>query len=110
MCVLGSQVEDAATQFGAGLVQLGVETGQDSFVGIYARNSPEVSDGPLPPPSVYPSLLPSLFPSLLPSLFPLSSLPQWVVTEQSCNYYSRVLVPLYDTLGAEAVAYIINQS
>jgi long-chain acyl-CoA synthetase len=69
------EVEDAATQFGAGLVQLGVETGQDSFVGAYARNSPE-----------------------------------WVVAEQSCNYYSRVLVPLYDTLGAEAVAYIINQT
>ncbi len=36
--------------------------------------------------------------------------PQWVVVEQSCNYYSRVLVPLYDTLGPEAVAYIVNQS
>ena len=33
-----------------------------------------------------------------------------MVTEQSCNYYSRVLVPLYDTLGSQAVAYIINQS
>ena len=41
--ILDHQVEDAATQFGAGLVQLGIETGQDSFVGIYARNSPEVS-------------------------------------------------------------------
>lgn len=35
---------------------------------------------------------------------------QWVVVEQSCNSYSRVLVPLYDTLGPDAVSYIINQS
>ena len=38
-----------------------------------------------------------------------SSFWQWVVTEQGCNCYSRVLVPLYDTLGSEAVVYIINQ-
>jgi len=31
-----------------------------------------------------------------------------VVTEQSCNCYSRVVVPLYDTLGPDAVSYIIN--
>ena len=30
------------------------------------------------------------------------------MTEQSCNCYSRVVVPLYDTLGPEAVSYIIN--
>jgi len=35
---------------------------------------------------------------------------QWVVVEQSCNCFSRVLVPLYDTLGPEAVSYIINQA
>ena len=34
---------------------------------------------------------------------------QWVVVEQSCNSFSRVLVPLYDTLGAETVSYIVNQ-
>ncbi len=33
---------------------------------------------------------------------------QWVVTEQSCSCYSRVVVPLYDTLGPDAVTYIIN--
>ena len=33
---------------------------------------------------------------------------QWVVAEQSANCYSRVVVPLYDTLGPEAVSYIIN--
>ena len=32
-----------------------------------------------------------------------------MVVEQSCSYYSRVLVPLYDTLGAEALVHIVNQ-
>ena len=39
------QVEDAATEFGSGLAQLGIETGQESFVGIYSRNCPEVCVG-----------------------------------------------------------------
>ena len=30
--------------------------------------------------------------------------------EQACNMFSMVVVPLYDTLGTEAVSYIINQS
>lgn len=69
------QIEDAATVFGAGLVQLGIETGQKSFVGVFSQNCVE-----------------------------------WVVTEQSCNCYSRILVPLYDTLGPEAITYIMNQT
>ena len=35
-------MEEAGVQFGAGLVQLGIETGQESFVGVYSRNNPEV--------------------------------------------------------------------
>ena len=33
----------------------------------------------------------------------------WVVTALSCDAYSRVVVPLYDTLGPKAVAYAVNQ-
>ena len=58
------QVEEAATQFGAGLVQQGIETGQDSFVGIYSRNCPEVST----PHTLEPHLLLSLSPLPLSSL------------------------------------------
>jgi long-chain acyl-CoA synthetase len=36
--------------------------------------------------------------------------PEWVIVEQACNAYSLVPVPLYDTLGASAVQYIINQA
>uniref|UniRef100_UPI00398F4131 long-chain-fatty-acid--CoA ligase 1-like isoform X2 n=1 Tax=Pristiophorus japonicus TaxID=55135 RepID=UPI00398F4131 len=36
--------------------------------------------------------------------------PEWVIIEQACYSYSMVLVPLYDTLGAEAISYIINKA
>ena len=36
--------------------------------------------------------------------------PEWVIVEQSCNAYSQVLVPLYDTLGPEAIEHIITQA
>ncbi|XP_077618334.1 long-chain-fatty-acid--CoA ligase 1 isoform X2 [Crocuta crocuta] len=36
--------------------------------------------------------------------------PEWVIIEQGCFAYSMVTVPLYDTLGAEAITYIINKA
>ncbi|CAK9259791.1 unnamed protein product, partial [Sphagnum jensenii] len=36
--------------------------------------------------------------------------PEWVVTELACGSYSYISVPLYDTLGADAVKYIINHA
>ncbi|KAI6652306.1 Long-chain-fatty-acid--CoA ligase 5 [Oopsacas minuta] len=36
--------------------------------------------------------------------------PEWVIVEQACNAYSQVLVPLYDTLGPEAIVHIITQA
>lgn len=36
--------------------------------------------------------------------------PEWILTEQACYSYSIVVVPLYDTLGPDACAYIINQA
>jgi long-chain acyl-CoA synthetase len=36
--------------------------------------------------------------------------PEWVITEEACNAYSFVTVPLYDTLGEEAIQYILLQS
>ncbi|MEE6460819.1 hypothetical protein FKM82_001113 [Ascaphus truei] len=35
--------------------------------------------------------------------------PEWVITELACYTYSMVAVPLYDTLGAEAITYVINK-
>uniref|UniRef100_I3JS52 Arachidonate--CoA ligase n=1 Tax=Oreochromis niloticus TaxID=8128 RepID=I3JS52_ORENI len=35
--------------------------------------------------------------------------PEWTISELACYTYSLVSVPLYDTLGAEAIGYIIDK-
>ncbi|ETE59721.1 Long-chain-fatty-acid--CoA ligase 5, partial [Ophiophagus hannah] len=35
---------------------------------------------------------------------------QWIISELACYTYSMVVVPLYDTLGAEAIVYIVNKA
>ncbi|KAG9479864.1 hypothetical protein GDO78_011739 [Eleutherodactylus coqui] len=35
--------------------------------------------------------------------------PEWIIAELACYTYSMVAVPLYDTLGAEAITYIVNK-
>ncbi|KAK7144096.1 hypothetical protein R3I93_015066 [Phoxinus phoxinus] len=34
--------------------------------------------------------------------------PEWIISELACYSYSMVVVPLYDTLGPDAIRYIIN--
>uniref|UniRef100_A0A8C0V641 Long-chain-fatty-acid--CoA ligase n=1 Tax=Cyanistes caeruleus TaxID=156563 RepID=A0A8C0V641_CYACU len=34
---------------------------------------------------------------------------QWIISEYACYTYSMVAVPLYDTLGPEAIVYIVNK-
>ncbi|XP_062250103.1 long-chain-fatty-acid--CoA ligase 1-like isoform X1 [Platichthys flesus] len=36
--------------------------------------------------------------------------PEWTITELACYTYSLVSVPLYDTLGREAIAYIMDKA
>ncbi|KAF3704162.1 Long-chain-fatty-acid--CoA ligase 5 [Channa argus] len=36
--------------------------------------------------------------------------PEWIIAEQACYTYSMVAVPLYDTLGSEALVFIIDQA
>ncbi|XP_058154404.1 long-chain-fatty-acid--CoA ligase 5 [Dasypus novemcinctus] len=36
--------------------------------------------------------------------------PEWVISELACYTYSMVAVPLYDTLGADAIIYIVNKA
>ncbi|XP_035514959.1 long-chain-fatty-acid--CoA ligase 5 [Morone saxatilis] len=36
--------------------------------------------------------------------------PEWIISELACYTYSMVAVPLYDTLGPEALLFIINQA
>jgi len=42
-------------------------------------------------------------------IFAQNSVP-WHCTMQMCNHYSMILVPLYDTLGEQAVQYILSQT
>eukprot|EP01018_Ginkgo_biloba_P036625 Gb_32728 [translate_table: standard] len=36
--------------------------------------------------------------------------PEWIVADHACSSYSYISVPLYDTLGPDAVKYIINHA
>uniref|UniRef100_A0A668ADG6 Arachidonate--CoA ligase n=1 Tax=Myripristis murdjan TaxID=586833 RepID=A0A668ADG6_9TELE len=36
--------------------------------------------------------------------------PEWIISEQACYTYSMVAVPLYDTLGPEALVFIIDRA
>ncbi|KAL0616545.1 Long-chain-fatty-acid--CoA ligase 5 [Plecturocebus cupreus] len=36
--------------------------------------------------------------------------PEWIISELACYTYSMVAVPLYDTLGAEAIIHIVNKA
>ncbi|KAF4118913.1 hypothetical protein G5714_000964 [Onychostoma macrolepis] len=36
--------------------------------------------------------------------------PEWTISEMACYTYSLVAVPLYDTLGTEAISYIIDKA
>ena len=35
---------------------------------------------------------------------------EWCITEQACNAYNFALVPTYETLGADAVLYILRET
>ncbi|NXH67604.1 ACSL5 ligase, partial [Hydrobates tethys] len=36
--------------------------------------------------------------------------PEWIISEYACYTYSMVAVPLYDTLGPDAIIYIVNKA
>ncbi|KAH7654855.1 long-chain acyl-CoA synthetase protein [Dioscorea alata] len=36
--------------------------------------------------------------------------PEWIIVDHACSAYSYISVPLYDTLGPDAVKYIINHA
>lgn len=38
------------------------------------------------------------------------SRPEWFITEMSCNYFNLVSVALYETLGPDAVEYVMNHA
>ncbi|KAF6773804.1 hypothetical protein AHF37_07114 [Paragonimus kellicotti] len=45
----------------------------------------------------------------LSELYEVVILVKWVIAQHACSAYSYVYVPLYDTLGPEAMQHILNQ-
>jgi len=66
---------DRSVQIAHAFRTLGLEAGQNTFIGIYAKNRPE-----------------------------------WIMVEHATYTFNNVLVPLYETLGAEACIFILNQA
>uniref|UniRef100_A0A0N5AZZ6 Long-chain-fatty-acid--CoA ligase n=1 Tax=Syphacia muris TaxID=451379 RepID=A0A0N5AZZ6_9BILA len=75
------EIIDRSYDFTYGLMDIGLKLGQKTFIGIYAKNRPEV-----------------FFSSF------------WIITELGTYNNRCVLIPLYETLGPEACSYIINES
>lgn len=70
-----NEVIERSEHVGKAMRQIGIPVGQDTFIGIYAKNRPE-----------------------------------WVIIEHATYNFSNILVPLYETLGAEACAFSLNQT
>lgn len=71
-----ADVYKRSREIGSSFIKLlGVQPGNETKIGIYAKNCPE-----------------------------------WFITCLGAVRYSMVTVPLYDTLGADAAAYIVQQT
>lgn len=70
-----SEVLKAGQEVGMGLRSLGLSGGEETRLGIYAKNCPE-----------------------------------WVMSQLGAASQGMVVVPLYDTLGADAVHFVIDQA
>uniref|UniRef100_A0A7N5ZXM3 Long-chain-fatty-acid--CoA ligase n=1 Tax=Anabas testudineus TaxID=64144 RepID=A0A7N5ZXM3_ANATE len=77
-------------ELGSGLLAKGCRANPEQFVGIFAQNRPESKV----------MFILTLFVSLCWS--------QWMISELACYTYSMAVVPLYDTLGMEAMVHILN--
>uniref|UniRef100_A0AAZ3QU28 Arachidonate--CoA ligase n=1 Tax=Oncorhynchus tshawytscha TaxID=74940 RepID=A0AAZ3QU28_ONCTS len=71
---------------GSGLLGKGCQPNPQQFVGIFAQNRPEVQK--------YCSVSLCWW--------------QWIISELACYTFSMAVVPLYDTLGEEAMVHILN--
>uniref|UniRef100_A0A3B4DCL8 Long-chain-fatty-acid--CoA ligase n=1 Tax=Pygocentrus nattereri TaxID=42514 RepID=A0A3B4DCL8_PYGNA len=91
------QVSDRAEYLGSGLLHRGLKPSPDTFIGIFAQNRPE-------PPNIF------SLPQIPWHSQETCCLKFWIISELACYTYSMVAVPLYDTLGPEALVFIINRA
>uniref|UniRef100_A0A7N6AR37 Arachidonate--CoA ligase n=1 Tax=Anabas testudineus TaxID=64144 RepID=A0A7N6AR37_ANATE len=97
------EVADRAENIGSALLHRGHSHTGDKFIGIFSQNRPEVKIHGLCPNSFKSSVLCSFSEMTMIYL-------NWTIAELACYTYSMVVVPLYDTLGTEAIAYVIDKA
>lgn len=106
-----AQVADRAEHIGSALLHRGHAHATDKFIGIFSVNRPEVQQTHFRQDQVQQATvfekgnIIQKFIIKYPICFPS----QWTISELGCYTYSLVAVPLYDTLGREAISYIINK-
>uniref|UniRef100_A0AAR2KSL6 Arachidonate--CoA ligase n=1 Tax=Pygocentrus nattereri TaxID=42514 RepID=A0AAR2KSL6_PYGNA len=97
------EVADRAELIGSALLHRGHSQAGDKYIGIFAQNRPEQysfnSRAYLLTVKDYSSNRELLNDFIVVWL-------QWTISELACYTYSLVAVPLYDTLGTEAIRYI----
>lgn len=107
MLMFTSQVTARAEHLGSGLLHQGCLPNPNQFIGVFAQNRPEVTT--FPPLSSCIHFFSYEWVKLWNSKLELAlCLFQWIISELACYTYSMVVVPLYDTLGADAIRFIIN--
>ena len=84
-------LSNRALNFGSGLLSMGLVPGVHTMVGLYCRFSELF-----------------LFDTFV-QYFEFRNCPEWVVTEQALYCHSMVNVPLYDSLGPDARAFVIKE-
>lgn len=94
-----------AKNFGSGLICQGLNPGQNTFVGKFIE-SKFLFDKTF---KIFICTINILFSLFFTGIY-AQNCPEWILTEQAAYCYSMVIVPLYDTLGANACAFIVNQS
>uniref|UniRef100_A0AAQ5X5H7 Arachidonate--CoA ligase n=1 Tax=Amphiprion ocellaris TaxID=80972 RepID=A0AAQ5X5H7_AMPOC len=101
------EVTARAEHLGSGLLHQGCQPNPNQFIGVFAQNRPEVTATLCLNVCLFTFCVdsPPLFACL--TRFLSGSLLH-CFTQIACYTYSMVVVPLYDTLGADAIRFIIN--
>uniref|UniRef100_A0A3Q3SX35 Long-chain-fatty-acid--CoA ligase n=1 Tax=Mastacembelus armatus TaxID=205130 RepID=A0A3Q3SX35_9TELE len=101
------EVSARAEHLGSGLLHQGCQPNPSQFIGVFAQNRPEVivnhfTEGLVCARANTNTCTESLL------IVCMHSLILWIISELACYTYSMVVVPLYDTLGPDAIRFIIN--
>lgn len=102
---------DRAEHIGSALLHRGHAHTSDKFIGIFSVNRPEVQQTTLRRNQVQQATVFEKRNAIQKYIikYAICFPSQWTISELACYTYSLVTVPLYDTLGREAISYIIDK-